>query len=73
MNLFPEIKGIAVSLITSACLLIIALVVALASIFYNATIYPLAAVVIGIVVVMFFTILSYDKNKKLTPVPNEAT
>lgn len=63
MEIFPDIRGITASLLTSARLLITALVVGVASYFYNATIYPIMAVECGVIVIVFFTILFYEKNK----------
>jgi MFS transporter, DHA1 family, multidrug resistance protein len=62
MELLPDIKGITASLLTSARLLITAAVVGLASFLYNATIYPLSAVIIGTIVVILPTILLYEKR-----------
>lgn len=64
MELFPEIKGITASLLNSARLLIAAGVVGIASTLYDATIYPIVVVNSAIVVVTFFTILSYERQKK---------
>ena len=63
MNLFPDIKGITASLLTSARLLISALVVGLASAYYNGTIYPIAYVVGGVTVISFITVIWYERRK----------
>lgn len=63
MELLPHIKGTAASLMTSARLLFAALVVGLSSLLYNATIYPLAAIILGTVIVFLPTLLVYEKNR----------
>ncbi|MBY0529592.1 MAG: MFS transporter [Rhabdochlamydiaceae bacterium] len=63
MELFPEIKGIASSLLTSARLLLSAWIIGMTSALYNGTIYPLAAVIIGTVVLMLPTLFYYEKRK----------
>jgi DHA1 family bicyclomycin/chloramphenicol resistance-like MFS transporter len=63
MEILPNIKGIAASLLTSARLLIAAMVVGLTSALYNATVYPLAAVILGTIVVILPTLISYEKRK----------
>lgn len=64
MEIFPDIKGIAASVLTSARLLITACVVGVASYFYDATIYPIMMVILAIVLVVYRTITSYEKRKK---------
>ncbi len=63
MEILPKIKGVTASLLTSARLLIAALVVAFAGALYNATIYPLTAIIVGTVVIFLPTLLSYEKRK----------
>lgn len=63
MEILPDIKGITASLLTSARLLITALIVGLASSLYDATIYPIAAVILGIIVVILPTIILYERRK----------
>lgn len=63
MEILPDIKGITASLVTSARLFIAALIVDLASSFYNATIYPLALIVVGTVGIVLPTLLFYEKKK----------
>lgn len=63
MEILPRIKGVAASLLTSARLLIAALVVGLASSLYNATIYPLAIIIAAIVVTILPTLMLYEKRK----------
>jgi MFS transporter, DHA1 family, multidrug resistance protein len=65
MELLPKIKGITASLLTSARLLIAALVLGLTSTLYNATIYPLAAVIFGTIVIILPTLISYEKRQAL--------
>lgn len=64
MEILPDIKGVTASLLTSARLLIAALVVALTGALYNATIYPLTAVVVGTIVVFLPTLLYYERRRK---------
>ncbi len=64
MEILPQIKGVTASLLTSARLLIAALVVGLTSRLYDATIYPLAAVVIVTIVAMAPLLLFYERGKK---------
>lgn len=64
MALFPDIKGITASLLTSARLLITAAAVAAAASFYNATVYPLAGVMLIVIVGNLAVIYFYEKGKK---------
>lgn len=66
MELFPEIKGITASVLTSARLLITACIVGVASHFYDATIYPIMVTILAIILVVYKTISSYEKRKKLS-------
>jgi DHA1 family bicyclomycin/chloramphenicol resistance-like MFS transporter len=63
MEILPHIKGIAASLLTSARLLIAALVVGLASSLYNATAYPLIFIVLGTLVYILPTLILYERKK----------
>lgn len=63
MELLPNIKGTTASLITSARLLITTFLIALASAFYNATIYPLAYTIVAIIVVILPTIILYERGR----------
>lgn len=63
MMLFPEIKGISASILTSARLLVTACVVGLAGFLYDASIYPIAAVVFSVVFVIFLIIFFYERKK----------
>ena len=63
MEILPRIKGITASLLTSARLLIAALIVGLASALYNGTIYPLAAIIFGTIVVILPTLIMYEKQR----------
>lgn len=63
MALFPDIKGITASLLTSARLLIAASVVAISSSLYNATIYPIAGTVLAVIVVILTTIICYERKR----------
>lgn len=69
MDLLSNIKGIAASLLTSARLLIGAVVVELASSLYNGTVYPLSAVVIGTIAISLLILFFYEraKSKKSQP------
>lgn len=64
MEILPNIKGITASLITSARLLIAALVVGMTSSLYNSTVYPLTAVVVGTLFIILPTLLFYEKRKQ---------
>jgi DHA1 family bicyclomycin/chloramphenicol resistance-like MFS transporter len=63
MEILPHIKGITASLLTSARLLIAAIVVGLTSALYNATVYPLAAVIFGTIVIILPILLFYEKRR----------
>ncbi len=67
MEILPHIKGITASLLTSTRLLIAALVVGLASALYNATIYPLAAIIAGTVVLILPILFMYEKRRAQIP------
>jgi DHA1 family bicyclomycin/chloramphenicol resistance-like MFS transporter len=67
MEILPRIKGVVASLLTSARLLIAALVLGLTSALYNATIYPLAAVVFGTILVILPMLILYEKRKVGAP------
>lgn len=63
MELLPDIKGLTASLLTSARLLIAALIVKLSSSIYNSTIYPLTALVVVTVVILLPILISYEKKR----------
>jgi MFS transporter, DHA1 family, multidrug resistance protein len=63
MEILPHIKGITASLMTSARLLFAALIVGLASMLYNATIYPLSAIVVATVAILMPTLMFYEKAR----------
>ena len=71
MEILPKIKGITASLLTSARLLFAALIVGLTSALYNATIYPLAAVIFGTIVFILPTLVLYERKKLKNPVKIE--
>ena len=64
MELFPNLKGITASLLTSARLLITAVIVGFTSHLYDATIFPVAAVIGGIVLAILTTLIFYERNKE---------
>lgn len=64
MEILPDIKGIAASLLTSARLFIAALVVGLSGAIYNGTIYPLSAVVLTTTALILPILFFYEKRKK---------
>ena len=66
MELFPEIKGVSASLLTSIRLLMAAIVVAIASTFYDGTIYPIVTIECILIAVILATILLYEKKKPIT-------
>jgi DHA1 family bicyclomycin/chloramphenicol resistance-like MFS transporter len=63
MEILPNIKGVTASLLTSARLLLTALIVGLASALYDATIDPIAWVVIGIIMIVLPTMLLYERKR----------
>lgn len=64
MELFPDIKGVTSSLLTSARLLITACVVGLASWLYDSTIIPITIVVCGVSSVILATVILYERSRK---------
>jgi MFS transporter, DHA1 family, multidrug resistance protein len=76
MELLPHIKGVMASLLTSARLFIAAFVVGLASALYNATVYPLTAIVVATVAIILPTLIFYErsaKNRELALGPDQIT
>jgi DHA1 family bicyclomycin/chloramphenicol resistance-like MFS transporter len=69
MELLPRIKGVTASLITSVRLLIAALVVGMTSSVYNATIYPLAILIVGTVLVILPTLIFYERRNQIHNTP----
>lgn len=67
MELFPDIKGVTSSFLTSARLLISAVVVGVASHLYNSTIYPIVAVIFGVTLLILAMIVAYEKKRKALP------
>lgn len=67
MEILPDIKGVASSLLTSARLLIAALVAGITGVLYNGTIYPMAAVMVVTVLVFLPTLILYEKSKAQIP------
>ncbi|MBS0653832.1 MAG: multidrug effflux MFS transporter [Verrucomicrobia bacterium] len=63
MEILPHIKGITASLMTSARLLVAAIVVGMTSALYNGTIYPLALTVIATIAVILPTLIYYEKRR----------
>lgn len=63
MEVLPDIKGITSSLLTSARLLISAAVVGLGAALYNRTVYPLALIVLGTVVVTLWLQIAYERKR----------
>ena len=64
MNLFPHIKGVSASILTSARLLFTAVIVGVTSSLYNATIYPIAGVVCAVIVVILPLIITYERKNR---------
>jgi DHA1 family bicyclomycin/chloramphenicol resistance-like MFS transporter len=62
MELHPEIKGIAASVLTSARLLIAAVVVGLSAKLYNGTAVPIWGVIVAIVIVSTPIMLYYERR-----------
>jgi DHA1 family bicyclomycin/chloramphenicol resistance-like MFS transporter len=65
MELLPHIKGVSASIITSARLLVTAILVGVVSAFYNGTIFPLTILVAAITVVSYFLFSTYERKKRL--------
>ncbi len=65
MEILPRIKGITASLLTSARLLIAAIIVGMTSALYNGTIYPIAGTVLGTIVVILPTFIYYEKRRSV--------
>lgn len=63
MEILPHIKGIAASLLTSARLLIAAVILGLTSAMYNATIYPLTLIVLATIITILPTLILYEKKR----------
>jgi len=63
MSIFPEIKGVTASLITSIRLFITAGIIALISEFYDSTAFPIVGGIICITTVTLITIFFYEKKK----------
>lgn len=63
MEILPNIKGITASLMTSARLLIAALVVGLTSALYNASIYPLSLVVLATIIGVLPVLIVYERKR----------
>lgn len=66
MELFPDIRGIAASFLTSARLLLTAVIVALSSHLYNGTIYPIAILIAALSFLSLILIYFYERRR--TPV-----
>ncbi|MCF7806126.1 MAG: multidrug effflux MFS transporter [Simkaniaceae bacterium] len=62
MELFPEIKGVVASLLTTIRLLITSFIVALVSSFYNATIYPIGITLVCILFLVLPIIVFYERS-----------
>ncbi len=67
MEILPHIKGVTASLMTSARLLSAALIVGVASFFYNSTIYPLSIIIVATAVLLLPTLVLYEKGKEKRP------
>lgn len=63
MELFPDIKGITASLVTSLRLFITSIVIGVVSMFYNATIYPIVIAIAGIVIITTLAIFFYERRQ----------
>lgn len=63
MELFPQIRGVAASLLTSARLLISAVVVGFASILYNSTVYPIVGIIFSLTLISIAIIICYERKK----------
>lgn len=70
MEVLPDIKGVTASLLTSTRLLLTAMIVGLAGSLYNATIYPIAGIVIGIIVISLALMMLYERKKRFQEARN---
>lgn len=67
MEIMPEIKGIAASILTSTRLLVTASIVGLSSSCYNGTIYPLVLVLFFVLATCLPTIFLYNRRRLYQP------
>lgn len=65
MELLPDIKGIAASVLTSLRLLITAGIVGSTATAYNATVYPTISIIIGLSLATYWLIRTYEARKAL--------
>ena len=63
MEILPDIKGVTASLMTSARLLIAALVVGLTSSLYDATIYPVTFTILGTIAIFLPLLIQFDRKR----------
>ncbi len=63
MELLPDIKGITASLMTSARLLIAAVVVGLTSSLYDGTIYPVTLMVLATIAIFLPLLIQFDRKR----------
>ncbi len=63
MQLLPDIKGITASVLTSARLFLTALIVGITSSCYDSTIYPLAVMIVSIILICLPLVLFYEKRR----------
>ncbi len=63
MEILPEIKGVTSSILQSARLLLTAVIVAIGSMAYNGTIYPIVVLIVGITAVVLLTTILYERKK----------
>lgn len=76
MEILPDIKGVTASLLTSARLLISAVIIGIVSKFYDGTIYPIVIVEVGALVTILPLIIMYERRKvvadstEIAAVPN---
>lgn len=71
MEIYPHLKGITASLLTSARLLITAVLVGFTSHMYDSSIYPVAEVIFGIVLTILTTLLLYESRRVKHPAVQE--
>jgi len=65
MELLPHIKGVTASILTSARLLVTAVLVGIVSAFYNTTIFPLTILIACITLVAYLLFFTYERRKRL--------
>lgn len=72
MELYPDIKGVAASLLTSLRLLITVIVIGIVNLFYNDTIYPISGMLVVLIAITISLIYFYEKKSAATKIALES-